>query len=70
MGHTEVIVRDAEIEEGTGISLDLYAAFVELFGTVYVAVLELLCALFETTHGFCLCRIRSCGVGRDGSGPS
>ena len=67
---TEVIVRDAEVEEGTGISFDLYAAFVELFGSLEVIFLEFLGALLKALHRLSLRGIRGGRVWRHRSRPS
>jgi hypothetical protein len=50
-------MRDAQIEEGAGITLDFDATFVQFFGALNVTLLQLLSPLFEALHGFHLCRI-------------
>ena len=50
MRHTQVIMRNAEVEEGAGAALDLYAAFVLFLGALDVSFLEFLRALLKASQ--------------------
>jgi len=63
-------VGDAEIEKGACITFDVDAAFVEVFRSLDIALLELLGALFQTLEGLGFCGVRRGGVGGCGSCPT
>jgi hypothetical protein len=50
---------NTKVEQGTCISLNLDAAFVEFLGTLDITFFELLGTLFKALHGLSLCGIRS-----------
>lgn len=52
-----MVVRDSEVEQCACVALDVYRAAIEGLGCVDVALLELLCSLFEAAESLGLCGI-------------
>ena len=63
-------MRDSQIEQSSWIPPHFNRAFVQLFGTVDVTLLEFLCALFETLYSLSLYRIGSSRMRRKGASVS
>jgi len=67
---TQVIVRNAEVEEGAGVAFNLYAAFVKLLGALDIPFLEFLGALLKTLHRLDFGRVGGRGMRRGRSSPA